>query len=263
LENAPLRTKIALENEPGIKLAIDGIVSNCSGPVKGVSLEVWHATNAGCYIHPNQSTCEDQGNPQVSRLWANLVSDEKGAFAFETIKPGVYLNGAAYRPSHIHFRIRTPSGTTPALDLVTQLYFEGDPYIPGDYGADDPGAKDRTIALMDKHGVLSGTFAVSIPGGTTSLGGRIDPLIDPAMRNFDALVQRTGDHFRVFLPPVISGRQVESRLYDAKGVLFHRSIHSTLPIEFDAALWPRGIYQAEFSWQTDKGSRSESVALRK
>ena len=263
IDGAPTRAKLAGSTEPGKKMSIDGVVTNCSGPVKGVTLEVWQATAAGCYIHPSQPECPDGGNPQVSRLWAKLVTNEKGAFAFDTVQPGVYLNGAKYRPSHIHFRIRSPQGSADPLDLVTQLYFEGDQYIAGDYGADEPGAKPRTIALKSAAGVLMGNFPVHIPGGTTALGGRIDPLSDPALDTFDAFVQRAGDRFRVFLPPVPAGQPVEARLYDGNGVLFRRSLHTSLPLEFDAALWPRGNYQAEFRWHTDKGPRSEAVSLRK
>lgn len=263
IQNAPKRAKLALANEPGTRLLIDGVVRNCSGPLAGVTLEVWHATNAGCYIHPNMPNCEDHGQPAVARLWATLVSDAKGTFGFETIKPGVYLNGSRYRPSHIHFRIRSPQGSATPVDVVTQLYFQGDQYIPGDFGADEPGAKDRTIKLDPKNGVLSGNFPVVLPGGTTALGGRVDPLGDPNLAAFDAFVQRAGDRFRVFLPPLPAGRPVESRLYDAAGNLVRRGLHMSAPVEFDAALWPRGAYQAELAWWTDKGKRSETVTLRK
>jgi hypothetical protein len=75
-------------------------------------------------------------------------------------------------------------------------------------------------------------------------------------------MQRSGDVFRFFLPPVPAGRQVEVRVSDAAGSV-RRSLHASPPIEFDAALWPRGVYQARFRWWTDKGLRSESVALRR
>lgn len=263
LPNAPRRSKLALDSEPGTRLYMNGMVQNCSGPVVGAMLEVWQATNAGCYIHPNQPTCEDHGNPQASRLWATLISDAQGAFAFETIKPGVYLNGSRYRPSHIHFRIRSPQGATDPVDVLTQLYFQGDPYIPGDYGADEPGALARTIKLDMSDGLFGGNFNVNLPGGTSALGGRIDPLADPNLEAFDAFVQRTGDRFMVFLPPLPSGRPVESRIYDATGTLVRRSLHTSSPVEFDASLWARGAYQVECKWWTDKGMRTETVQLRK
>jgi protocatechuate 3,4-dioxygenase beta subunit len=264
LENAPLRTSLAGANEPGKPLAISGTVTDCFGPVPGATLEVWHATDAGCYIHPSLPACEDHGNPEVSRLWASLASDANGAFAFATIKPGAYLNGSSYRPSHIHFRIRRPATErSVAVDLVTQLYFEGDPYLAGDGGSADPGAKARIIPLVSEGGVLNGTFPLVLPSGSSSLHRPSDPLEDPASRAFDILVQRSGNLFRIFLPPVPAGLPVEARLYDASGILVQRSLHATLPLELDASQWPRQGYLARFFWQTQKGTRSESATLRK
>lgn len=265
LENAPSRKSLALPDEPGAKLSITGRVADCGGPVKGAILEVWHATDSGCYIHPSQASCPDHGNPQVSRLWASLVSDAEGGFAFDTIKPGVYLNGDNYRPSHIHFRIRSPQGSANPVDVVTQLYFQGDPYIPGDYGADEPNAKSRTIALA-RAGALSpwqGVFDIVLPGGGAGLGRGIDPLSDPALSAFDAFVQRRGDAFLIHLPGLRKPRQVELRLYDARGALLRRSVQKSAPVEVDASPLARGSYQAELRWWTDRGLRTEAVTLRK
>jgi protocatechuate 3,4-dioxygenase, beta subunit len=266
LADAPERTVLAAADEPGQRLAISGTVRDCGGPVAGATLEVWHATSTGCYIHRSQPECDDGGNPNVTRLWATLVSDAQGRFAFDTIKPGVYLNGNAYRPSHIHFRIRSPLSALAPVDVVTQLYFQGDPYIAGDYGADEPGAKARTIALakVDAQAPLRGVFDVILPGGSAGLGGRNrEPLSDPALGDFDALVQRIGDRFRIFLPPLPSGQPVEVRLYEGSGRLVLRSRQAGAPVELDASHWPRGAYSAEMRWQTDKGPRMESIALRK
>ena len=42
--------------------------------------------------------------------------------------PGRYLNGARYRPAHIHVKVRAPGFPV----LTTQLYFPGDPHDEGD-----------------------------------------------------------------------------------------------------------------------------------
>lgn len=264
LPNAPRRAMLAGADEPGTPLEIRGTVADCTGPIPGATLEVWHATDAGCYIHPSLPACEDHGNPEVSRLWGSLVSDANGEFSFRTIKPGRYLNGYNYRPSHIHFRIRRPATAgAAAVDLVTQLYFEGDDAIIDDPGANDPGAESRIIALTDQAGCLNGTFPVVLPGGPSGLRGSSDPFSDPALSMFDISVQRSGDVFRIFLPPVPAGTQVEARLYGADGRLFRRSLHSLRPIELDASLWPRGVYQTLLLWHTSRGQRSERVSLRR
>jgi protocatechuate 3,4-dioxygenase beta subunit len=262
LAGAPERGSLAT-GAPGQQIAIRGLVTDCQGPVAGVSLEAWHATAAGCYIHPSLPACSDHGDPENSRHWGRMLTRENGSYSFGTIKPGAYLNGSRYRPSHIHFRIRSPQGRVPETDLVTQLYFEGDPYIKGDTGADDPGAKSRIIPLSTVDGSLDGVFNVTVPEGIMGLRDRRDPFADPALRGFDAFVQRSGDVFRIFLPPVPAGTQVEARLYDAAGTLFRRSLHSLHPVELDGSLWPRGVYQALFLWHTANGERRERVALRR
>ncbi|MEO6095671.1 MAG: hypothetical protein ABIW76_08315 [Fibrobacteria bacterium] len=264
LEAAPARTLIAAADEPGRRLSISGTVRNCAGPVAGATLEVWHATSAGCYIHESQPECEDRGNPAVTRLWATLVSDAGGGFAFETIKPGAYPNGSSYRPSHIHFRIRSPRDWPDPVDLVTQLYFHGDPFIANDPGADEPDALARTIALTsaDAQAPLRGIFDVILPGGATGLQGRSrDPLADPALGAFDALVRRNGDRFLIYLPPLPAGTPVEVRLYEGSGRLVLRFRQAGAPVEFDASQWPKGAYSAEMRWQTHKGPRMESITL--
>lgn len=262
LENAPERDflKPLAQGAPGQAIFIRARASDCSGPLQGVIAEVWHATSQGCYIHPSMPSCDDRGDPEKSRHWGKIISDSNGYLSFSTIKPGVYLNGSSYRPSHIHFRIRTPPGLSPQTDLVTQLYFEGDPYIPGDYGADDPGAKSRIIPLTLADGGLVGDFNIILPQSALGLRKQ-DIFADPASGAFDALVRRAGDRFVVLLPPVPAGSLVEAELFDPAGKMFSRSRHSTLPIELNASLWPRGNYLARFHWNSGKGERVETVRL--
>ena len=71
----------------------------------------------------------------------------------------VNLNGGTYRPSHVHFKITASSHK----ELVTQLYFEGDPYINADPWASDDDAEERIIALNeDGNGNKSGIFDIKM-----------------------------------------------------------------------------------------------------
>jgi protocatechuate 3,4-dioxygenase beta subunit len=251
---APMRTKLAGDYEPGQKIAIQGTVTNCAGPVSGVNLDVWHATESGCYKHPDDTCPDIPGHPDTFRLRGQMVTDAQGKYAFTTVKPGAYLNGDQYRPSHIHAIISSPAIKN--LHIVTQLYFAGDPYIKGDYAADDPSATNRIIPLeQNAQAPWEGTWNIRIPGGTSG----IDPLSDPAIANFDVVMQRRGSELLFHLPPNTSKQPVEMRLYDFSGRLLKRSLHTVTPVELDASLLASGAYVIELGWWTNKGLRTESV----
>ena len=74
-----------------------------------------------------------------------------------TVKSGWYLNGSAFRPSHIHVKVYVEG----VEKLTTQLYFAEDPYL-----ADDPwasAAPERAIPLKETgKNRLSGYFDITL-----------------------------------------------------------------------------------------------------
>ncbi len=147
-EGAPYRQVMADVSEPGERLFVTGVVyaNDCITPLRDIIIDVWHADDSGAY---SSTTAGEY------KLRTKLRSNESGAFAFETIKPGRYLNGAQYRPSHIHLKATNDAGTE---YLITQLYFEGDPYNELDLGSNDPGAAARIIPLTSNAQGLHGVF---------------------------------------------------------------------------------------------------------
>lgn len=263
LAGGPNDSQIGPANEPGEKLTITGVVSNCQGVLPGIRLEVWLATNSGCYVHPSMNCDNHPGNDTAARLWGQVLSGADGKYSFNTIKPGRYLNGSRYRPSHIHFRISTPGKTVAqgGLDLITQLYFAGDEFIEGDFAADHASAASRIITLTKPAtGATRGTFNINLPGVPTGLGLR-DPLSDPALSAFDVSIHRSGSRVLFQLPPAPSGQAVEMRLFAADGSLVRRSLHHVLPVEMDATFLPKGRYQAEFRWWSSHGMRLEKASI--
>jgi catechol 1,2-dioxygenase len=117
LEGAPRRAVLAGVGEPGERLSISGVVygPDCETPLRGALLDVWQADATGAY-HADTDTY---------RLRGQLLTDDDGAFAFETIRPGHYPLGAGMRPAHIHFTVTAPGHRS----LTTQLYFAGDPWL--------------------------------------------------------------------------------------------------------------------------------------
>lgn len=146
---------LAPVGEPGDRMIISGRVLNldCNEFIPNTIVDVWHASNAGQYDNSGY------------HLRGYTTSNDQGFYLFETIRPGKYLNGSKYRPSHIHYKI-TPPGFP---QLTTQLYFAGDTDIAADSAASITkgvyDASNRIIPLTENaDGVLEGVFDVIING---------------------------------------------------------------------------------------------------
>ena len=171
-ENPPfiIDGKLAKDSEEGTRIRITGRVQNldCSEFIPNTIIDVWHANDAGEYDNDGFN------------LRGQVKSNEQGFYMFETIKPGKYLNGTKYRPSHIHFKITPPGFGT----IITQLYFHGDTSIADDAAASISDgqfdATHRTIALTkNNEGMLEGTWDIAINGKGTM--GAADLHLDKGM----------------------------------------------------------------------------------
>ncbi len=145
--------QLANSNEVGTRIIISGQVYNleCSEVIPNVEIDIWHANDAGEY--------DNQGY----NLRGKITTNTQGFYIFESIKPGLYLNGSTFRPSHIHFKITPPGHDT----LITQLYFQGDPYIPTDAAASiTSGSFDATHRIIplitNSNGDLEGVWDIII-----------------------------------------------------------------------------------------------------
>jgi protocatechuate 3,4-dioxygenase beta subunit len=107
----------------GQVLNVMGRVLNLKGePVSNAKIEIWQANARGRYTHPSDTNPAPlDPNFEGSAI---LTADSDGRYRFKTIKPVGYPAGPnRMRPAHIHFQV---SGRQDRL--VTQMYFEGDPY---------------------------------------------------------------------------------------------------------------------------------------
>ena len=148
-EFAPERENLIIGNQAGDKLLISGLVLgvDCETPINNAKIEIWHANHAGVY--------DNDTNEFEFRATTN--SDENGNYSFSTIKPGKYLNGNLYRPSHIHLRITHKDHK----ELVTQIYFKGDSDIENDKWASTKDAEDRILTLSkNANQDLTGIFNI-------------------------------------------------------------------------------------------------------
>lgn len=155
--NPPLieNTMLADVDEPGTRLIISGQVRNldCSEVIPNTRIDVWHANDEGAYDNAGYN------------LRGYTLTNNQGFYVFETIVPGHYPNAGSFRPSHIHVKITPPGFDT----LTTQLYFEGDEYIPGDAAASiDSGVYNATFRIipltMNTMGKYEGTWDIVVDG---------------------------------------------------------------------------------------------------
>jgi protocatechuate 3,4-dioxygenase beta subunit len=130
---APAAGQLAPRGEPGQALRVSGVVVDANGkPIPAASLYVYQTDHEGYYgVKP----ASDNRNP---RLKLFLRTDAKGAWSFDTVKPGSYPR--TRNPAHIHFEV-TANGRA---SRIFEIVFEGDPYIT-DRMRSDPSFSVRRI----------------------------------------------------------------------------------------------------------------------
>ena len=118
-------------------------------------VDVWQANPSGAY---------DNATPDFNYR-GRQQTDATGNYSFTSVEPGWYLNGSQYRPRHIHFRVTAPGYT----ELITQLYFQNDPYIAADPWASSPAAQLRIVPITDINGTPTADFQITLNGTATGL----------------------------------------------------------------------------------------------
>ena len=161
--NAPtiINNQLAIGSEPGTRFIISGRVHNldCTEYIAGTIIDIWHADDAGAYDNSGFN------------LRGKTTSNSQGFYLFESIYPGKYLNGSAYRPAHIHFKITPPGYPV----LTTQLYFQGDSDTPTDAAASiSSGTFDATHRIVpvttNSLGQKEATWDIVIDGSGNPVG---------------------------------------------------------------------------------------------
>ncbi len=113
---APFRAKLTLPFEPGSVLVVTGRIWSfeTKKPLPNAALDLWQVDN--------QTADYSAGNGDFKNR-ARLVTDESGAFEFETVHPIPYTPGANFwRSPHIHFIATAAKHKR----LVSELFFKGD-----------------------------------------------------------------------------------------------------------------------------------------
>ena len=118
---SPSSGRVVPVGEPGQPLRVSGVVVGQDGAaVSGASLYVYQTDHEGYYgVKP----ASDNRNP---RLKLFLRTDARGAWSFDTIRPGSYPSSRI--PAHIHFEVSAPTFAPRIYEIV----FEGDPFVTAD-----------------------------------------------------------------------------------------------------------------------------------
>ena len=176
IENHPQRTVLANSDEPGTRIFISGVVTanDCETPIQNALVDVWHANDEGCYTIFQECESGNSDNDTYN-LRGIIVTDENGYYAFESIWPGYYSG----RPRHFHYKITTPSG----LELVTQCYFEVDPYINEEWEENHPGL---VIPLEEVENGLVGIFDIVVDEDTSEVSIDNNFHLEPKKFSLDA-----------------------------------------------------------------------------
>jgi catechol 1,2-dioxygenase len=113
---APYRAKLTPPLEPGIVLVVTGRVWSFGSkrPLPNAMLDLWQVDN--------QTRDYSNGGGDFKNR-TRLLTDEKGAYEFETVHPVPYQPSPNFwRSPHVHF-IATAAGHK---RLVSELFFKGD-----------------------------------------------------------------------------------------------------------------------------------------
>ena len=154
VEGVPVRNDLDLYGHAGTKLMLSGLVldANCN-PIPNAIVDIWHAypTTVNAADLTRADSVDYDNTSAEMHYRGQTATDADGRYSFQTKKPGWYLNGNRFRPTHIHVKVWV-NGTE---RLTTQLYFKGDPYIEGDPWASDARALDL---VNNEDGSESGSF---------------------------------------------------------------------------------------------------------
>ncbi|MFT5656098.1 MAG: protocatechuate 3,4-dioxygenase beta subunit [Arenicella sp.] len=134
------------DSAQGTQILVQGRATDADGqPLADALVDVWQANTHGRYSHPkDKNTAPLDANFQG---WGLIRTDSDGRYRFKTIEPGPYplsfLGEEGWRCKHIHFKVSKPG----SVELVTQMYFAGDPLIEQDLEIAKVPEQDRGLLI--------------------------------------------------------------------------------------------------------------------
>ena len=134
--NAPMRSNIIPQGSKGELLNLSGSIlqKEDQKPISNALIEIWQCDEN-----------EHYDNTSDEYLFRGAMKTDKyGKYHFTTIVPVPYkASETMWRPAHIHLRVSSPEHQ----DLISQIYFKGDPHLQDDTSSASPQASHRILEI--------------------------------------------------------------------------------------------------------------------
>ena len=133
---SPMRSNLVPDGYSAPVMELSGAIYNEDEvPLPDVLIESWQ-----CDMHEVYDNTSDDYLFRGSQK-----TDANGRYTFRTMVPIPYHDGmVGWRPAHIHLRVSSPN----RQDLITQIYFKGDPHISTDPPANAADAQNRILEFV-------------------------------------------------------------------------------------------------------------------
>lgn len=131
----PMRSNLIPQGATAPTMHLTGTIyqTDRKTPLADVLIESWQCDENEIYDNISDAYI----------LRGSVKTGKDGKYAFKTIVPVPYKDGSGWRPAHIHLRISSKSHQ----DLITQIYFAGDPHIAKDSAAASPQSINRILSI--------------------------------------------------------------------------------------------------------------------
>jgi len=146
----PMRTHLIPAGSNGEVLHLSGTIYQKDGkkPLPDALIEIWQCDENQVY----DNTSEEY------RFRGAMKTGKDGKYHFMTIVPVAYkASETQWRPAHIHLRV----SSSDHQDLISQIYFKGDPHLSEDSSSSSPQSAHRILETKkNQEGDLAVTFDI-------------------------------------------------------------------------------------------------------
>jgi protocatechuate 3,4-dioxygenase beta subunit len=132
----PMRTHLIPDGSKGEVMHLSGTIFQKDGkkPLSDAMIEIWQCDENQLY----DNTSDDY------RFRGAMKTGKDGKYHFTTIVPVAYkASDTQWRPAHIHLRV----SSSDHQDLISQIYFKGDPHLSEDSSSSSPQSAHRILEI--------------------------------------------------------------------------------------------------------------------